>query len=202
MGNICRKFNPGPIRKDYQLLTPSDDVQLEELQDFIDTTYKEFGVYKNDIISCQKDDEVIQTLLKLLPLYKKTKVKYETLDRYTTACPAHVKEALRIEHMKAKKILDTLDIVFLKHIIGEFSTCSEHLSQLLEKFTVDQTTLCDMEKIMNLIDIDEQNSKKLLIDINTTVEDESELLRQLPTPPTTTIIESDTKKILEYNLNE
>lgn len=164
----------------YTLLTSGSDVELEELDNFIETTYKEFGIYKNDIVSRQRDGETVMTLLKLLPLYKKTKLKYQIIERCLPGCPSHVKDALEVEHLKAKKIIETMDIVFIKIIIGEFSVCMDNIDHLLNKFTTDQSTLCDMEKIMNLVEIDEENSKRLLVDIDPVLEESTGLGQRLP----------------------
>lgn len=182
MGNLCNRFFSRQSCSDYQMLITSDHSDVEELNDFIDSTYTEFGIYKTDILAYKKDSDVIETLLKLLPLYKTTKLRLQILERFIPTSPSHVKDTLHIEYMKAKKILETLDIVFIKQIIGEFSTCAEPLDQLLSKFTADQSTLCDMEKIMNLIELDEQNSKRLLSETDP-INDISDL-SQLPAVPT------------------
>lgn len=82
--------------------------------------------------------------------------------------------------MKAKKILETLDVVFMKIMIGEFTICSDNVNQLLNKFSIDQTTLCDMEKINTLIDLDEENSKRLLTEIDPLLHQETGLYQALP----------------------
>nr|ARJ99293.1 U44 [Human betaherpesvirus 6] len=182
MGNCFRRLSlfGQSTQANYEMLCSSDDLESEELTYFLDMTYKDFGVYQNDIISHQKDTETMKTLLGLLPMYKKTKLRHTIMERCLSNCPNHVKDALCVELMKAEKILQTMDVVFMKTLIGEFSMCTDNLNQLLNKFATDQSTLSDVEKINSLIEIDGENSKRLLVELDPILHEETGLYQALP----------------------
>ncbi|APZ76273.1 tegument protein [Murid herpesvirus 3] len=175
MGNCLRAYFKGfstpPTSSDYYLLINDDYPEMSELEDFIESQYKDFGIYKNDIINNRTDNEVFASLYKILPIYKRTKLKYQIIEKYMPTCLPHMRDALQVEYKKAKKILEALDVVFLKSIIGEFSICTDNLDCLINKFSTDQSTLCDVNKILNLVEMDGETSKKILMD--TDVNDES-----------------------------
>ena len=180
MGNcFVKKISSDIFNSNYQMLY-SELSEQEDLLDFLETKYTDFGILKTDILNYERDSETFKTLLQVLTIYKKTKLRYNLIERCLNNCPPHVKDALIIEIMKAKKILETLDVVFMKIMIGEFTICSDNVNQLLNKFSIDQTTLCDMEKINTLIDLDEENSKRLLTEIDPLLHQETGLYQALP----------------------
>ncbi|ANC96584.1 tegument protein UL51 [macacine betaherpesvirus 9] len=184
MGNCFeKKGTSNHFTVNYRVLHPNIS-ESDELLEFLEMKYSDFGLLKHDIINYEKDTETFKTLLQLLPIYKKTKIRYTLMDRCFVNCPNHIKDALQIEVMKAKKILETMDVVFMKMIIGEFSICADNIDQLLNKFSADQTTLCDVEKIKSLIDLDEENSRRLLIEIDPLLHKETGLYQSLPSVPT------------------
>ncbi|AGT99238.1 tegument protein [Suid betaherpesvirus 2] len=185
MGNCVIKtflkvIGRGPGEQaDYVMLETSDNYEKDELNDFLAANFQDFGVYKNDIINYQKDTENFKNLLLILPFYKRCKLRYETIKNYKPKCLPHIKSALHVEELKAQKIIETMDIIIIKLLIGEFALGESNMEQLLEKFAVDQSTLCDIEKILNLVNIDTEVSGKFLTEPLPATED----LDALPVMP-------------------
>lgn len=149
---------------DYVLLKPCADVETTDLENFLKENFSDLGIGPSDISNFARDGDVIKHLLRLLPIYKQCMSKYVFLRQFLSSqCRPHMRSAAEIECQKSKRVLDTLDVVMLKLVIGDFSLSeSEGVEKLLEKFSVDQSTLLEIEKLERLIDMDRQESERLM----------------------------------------
>lgn len=160
---MCRRRVHGG--EEYVLLRPAQDVDVEELQSFLRDNFEGLGIRAIDLTSFSKDSEMTRHLIKLLPVYRQCTAKHAFLKQFLqNQCKPHMRVAAEIECEKSKRILDTLDVMILKLVIGEFSLSSEDgsLERLLEKFSADQTTLCELERIERLVSMDRKESRRLM----------------------------------------
>lgn len=156
-----RKYRDGA---EYIVLKSSDDVDVEELECFLKDNFENLGISMSDLTEIDRESEITRHLLKLLPVYKRCVRRYSRLDKLlSNKCKPHLRNAAEIECQKSKRVVEALDIVMLKLLVGEFSFSEEDsIERLLEKFSVDQTTLCEVSKIVRLIDMDLESSRKLM----------------------------------------
>lgn len=156
--------------EEYILLRPCQDVELSDLETFLRENFSDLGIGCSDLTNFTKDSEVVRHLLRLLPVYKQCMSKYVFLtDFLENRCRPHMRPAAEIECQKSKRVLETLDVVMLKLVIGDFSLSeNEGVDRLIEKFSTDQSTLLEIERLERLIDMDRQESKHLM---NTEVAD-------------------------------
>lgn len=145
-------------------MRPCQDVELTDLEAFLRDNFSDVGIGCSDLTSFTKDSEVVRHLLRLLPIYKQCMSKYVFLsDFLENHCRPHMRPAAEIECQKSKRVLETLDVVMLKLVIGEFSLSeNEGVETLLEKFSADQSTLLEIDRVERLIDMDRQESKRLM----------------------------------------
>lgn len=159
---ICRRR--ARAGDDYILLTTEQDADVVELESFIRDNFSDMGLRAADIATFARDGEVMRHLLRLLPIYKQCAARHEFLAEFLeTRCRPHMRPAAEVECQKSRRIVEILDILMLKLVVGEFSLSeTDTLERLLEKFSVDQTTLCEVEKIERLINMDRHESAKLM----------------------------------------
>ncbi|AEV80766.1 tegument protein UL51 [Aotine betaherpesvirus 1] len=152
------------VRADYVLLKPSVDPDLQELQEFLHEHFDDLGVTSTDLANYTKDREVIGHLLKLMPIYKQCQNKCMFLKGYLSdQCRPHTRPSAEVECRKSQRILEALDVVMLKLIIGEFTISDdESLEKLLDKFSADQATLCEVQRVMGLVDMDVEKSSSIM----------------------------------------
>ena len=71
MGNcFVKKISSDIFNSNYQMLY-SELSEQEDLLDFLETKYTDFGILKTDILNYERDSETFKTLLQVLPIYKK-----------------------------------------------------------------------------------------------------------------------------------
>lgn len=177
---VCkRRIHHG---SDYILLKGDVDVDMADLQHFLKENFRDVGILTNDVASFNKDSEVIKHLLRLLPMYKQCMSKYVFLSGFLdNGCRSHMRKAAEIECQKSKRVLEVLDVLMLKLVIGEFSmTETDTLEKLLDKFSADQSTLCEVEKIERLIDIDREESGRLM---SVDIDRDAAILKKLTSMP-------------------
>lgn len=158
----CRRkrFHGG----EYVLLKPTDDVDLVDLDSFIRENFSNLGIARSDLVEFDRESEVTKHLLRLLPVYRQCMLRHTRLDQLlTNHCRPHLRSAAEVEQRKSKRVMEMLDVIILKLLVGEFSLSDdESVERLLEKFSMDQSTLCEVEKIARLVDLDREKSGKLL----------------------------------------
>lgn len=139
-------------------------VDLDDLEEFVRSTFSDVSITRNDLLAFRRDSEVADRLLRLMPFYKHCAAKCDCLERFLAApCKSHMRPPAEVELQKCKRVLQTLDVIMLKLVIGEFSFAdADSLEGLLEKFSTDQSTLCEVEKLERLIMLDEEESKLLM----------------------------------------
>ncbi|AAM00710.1 tegument protein UL51 [Panine betaherpesvirus 2] len=159
---LCRR-RPAPVA-DYVLLQPSEDVELRELQAFLEENFKQLDITPEDLRSFSRDTEVVNHLLKLVPLYRQCQSKCLFLKGYLAdGCLPHTRPAAEVECRKSQRILEALDILILKLVVGEFvMSDTESLEMLLDKFSTDQASLLEVQKVMGLVDMDCEKSAFML----------------------------------------
>nr|WEG69756.1 tegument protein UL51 [Mastomys natalensis cytomegalovirus 3]WEG69896.1 tegument protein UL51 [Mastomys natalensis cytomegalovirus 3]WEG70036.1 tegument protein UL51 [Mastomys natalensis cytomegalovirus 3]WEG70176.1 tegument protein UL51 [Mastomys natalensis cytomegalovirus 3]WEG70316.1 tegument protein UL51 [Mastomys natalensis cytomegalovirus 3] len=159
---LCRRTIRGG--SEYIMLKSSDDVEMAELEDFIKDNFDNMGISASDLSEIDRESEVTKHLLKLLPVYKRCVKRHTKLERLlANRCRPHLRTAAEIECQKSKRVTEALDIVILKLLVGEFAFSEdESVEKLLEKFSIDQSTLCEVGKIVRLIDMDRESSQRLL----------------------------------------
>lgn len=135
---MCRR-KAAPVA-DYVLLQPSEDVELRELQAFLDENFKQLEITPADLRTFSRDTDVVNHLLKLLPLYRQCQSKCAFLKGYLSeGCLPHTRPAAEVECKKSQRILEALDILILKLVVGEFAMSeADSLEMLLDKFSTDQ----------------------------------------------------------------
>ena len=88
MGNcFVKKISSDIFNSNYQMLY-SELSEQEDLLDFLETKYTDFGILKTDILNYERDSETFKTLLQVLPIYKKTKLRYNLIERCLNNCPS------------------------------------------------------------------------------------------------------------------
>nr|WEG68792.1 tegument protein UL51 [Mastomys natalensis cytomegalovirus 1]WEG68928.1 tegument protein UL51 [Mastomys natalensis cytomegalovirus 1]WEG71156.1 tegument protein UL51 [Mastomys natalensis cytomegalovirus 1] len=159
---LCRRTIHGG--SEYIVLKSSEDVDVAELEVFLRENFENLGISATDLTEIDREAEVTRHLLRLLPVYKRCVRRHTKLDRLlANQCRPHLRAAAEIECQKSKKVMETLDVVILKLLVGQFSLSDDDsVERLLEKFSVDQTTLCEVGKIVRLIDMDRENTKRLV----------------------------------------
>lgn len=158
----CRRtFHDG---SEYVALRSTEDLEVTELEAFLRDNFENLGVSAADLAEIDRDSEVVRHLLRLLPVYKRCVRRSSRLDRLLSShCRPHLRTAAEIECQKSKRVVEALDVVILKLVVGEFSLSDDDsIEKLLEKFSVDQSTLCEVGKIARLIDMDRENSRRLM----------------------------------------
>ncbi|QQL09701.1 Ba100.1 [Baboon cytomegalovirus] len=151
-------------RADYVLLQPSEDMNLQEMQGFFEENFSTLGITPEDLKTFAKDQEVVKHLLKLIPLYRQCQMKCRLLQDYLADnCQPHTRPAAEVENQKSQRILHALDVMMLKLVVGEFSMSEDDtLEVLLNKFSTDQLALCEVQKVMGLVDMDCDQSASIL----------------------------------------
>ncbi|AKT72746.1 Cy100.1 [Cynomolgus cytomegalovirus] len=149
---------------DYVLLRPSEDVNMQEMQSFFEENFGTLGITPEDLKAFANDDEVTKHLLKLIPLYRHCQVKCRMLQDYLAdSCQPHTRPAAEVENQKSQRIMQALDVMILKLVVGEFSMSEDDtLEVLLNKFSTDQVALCEVQKVMGLVDMDCDQSTSIL----------------------------------------
>ncbi|CCE56741.1 M71 protein [Murid betaherpesvirus 1] len=159
---LCRRT----IRdgSEYIVLRADEDVDMAELEGFLKDNFGNLGVSSADLSEIDRESEVTKHLLRLLPVYKRCVRRQTRLDRLlANQCRPHLRNAAEIECQKSKRVMQALDIVILKLLVGEFTLSDEDsVERLLEKFSVDQSTLCEVGRIVRLIDMDRENTQRLV----------------------------------------
>ncbi|AWV68156.1 M71 protein [Murid betaherpesvirus 1] len=159
---LCRRT----IRdgSEYIVLRADEDVDIAELEGFLKDNFGNLGVSSADLSEIDRESEVTKHLLRLLPVYKRCVRRQTRLDRLlSNQCRPHLRNAAEIECQKSKRVMQALDIVILKLLVGEFTLSDEDsVEKLLEKFSVDQSTLCEVGRIVRLIDMDRENTQRLV----------------------------------------
>ncbi|AEV80921.1 tegument protein UL51 [Saimiriine betaherpesvirus 4] len=197
----ARKVDP---RADYVLLKPSEDVELQELQEFLQQHFDQLGVTNGDMSNYARDKSVVEHLLKLMPIYKQCQTKCTFLKSYLSEhCRPHMRPSAEVECRKSQRIMEALDVVILKLIIGEFTMSEdESLEMLLDKFSADQATLCEVQKVMGLVDMDREKSSSMLttssevaeIDLGTVDDAVVSMIKNSPEVPLQPLMEVKVKK--------
>lgn len=151
-------------RDEYVLLKSGEDVEMADLEEFLRDNFNNMGVGPSDLAALSRDSDVMRHLLSLLPVYRQCMSRYVFLDKLLSGqCLPHMRPAAEVECEKSKRVLQTLDVLMLKLIIGEFSIAEgDTLEKLLDKFSADQSTLCEIGKILRLINMDRQESQVLM----------------------------------------
>ncbi|QTT59116.1 tegument protein UL51 [Human betaherpesvirus 5] len=159
---MCRR-KAAPVA-DYVLLQPSEDVELRELQAFLDENFKQLEITPADLRTFSRDTDVVNHLLKLLPLYRQCQSKCAFLKGYLSeGCLPHTRPAAEVECKKSQRILEALDILILKLVVGEFAMSeADSLEMLLDKFSTDQASLVEVQRVMGLVDMDCEKSAYML----------------------------------------
>ncbi|AFX83385.1 B71 [Murid betaherpesvirus 8] len=184
---LCRrKIRDG---SEYIVLRSAEDVDVVELEAFLKDNFENLGITPTDLSEIDREAEVTRHLLRLLPVYKRCVRRYTKLDRLlSNDCRPHLRAAAETECQKSKKVIQALDVVILKLLVGEFSLSDEDsIEKLLEKFSVDQNTLCEVGKIERLIDMDRESSQRLMDKIEPETETSEQamdpFLRELENAP-------------------
>lgn len=146
------------------MLKSSENADVEELEGFLKDNFENLGISMTDLAEIDRESEIVKHLLKLLPVYKRCVRRHSKLDKLlSNQCRPHLRNAAEIECQKSRRVMEALDIVILKLLVGEFSFSEDDsIEHLLEKFSVDQNTLCEVSKIVRLIDMDLESSRKLM----------------------------------------
>lgn len=168
------------------MLKSGEDVDLAELEAFLRGNFETLGISTTDLSEIDRESEVTRHLLRLLPVYKRCVRRHNRLDRLlANQCRPHLRAAAEIECQKSKRVMEALDVIILKLLVGEFALSDDDsVERLLEKFSVDQSTLCEVGKITRLIDMDCESSRRLMDDgASETIDVSDALLRELENAP-------------------
>lgn len=171
---------------EYVVLKSGEDVDVAELESFLRNNFENLGISPTDLTEIDRESEVTKHLLRLLPVYKRCVKRHSRLDRLlANQCRPHLRAAAEIECQKSKRVMEALDVIILKLLVGEFALSDEDsVEKLLEKFSVDQSTLCEVGKIVRLIDMDCESSRRLMDDSGVEAGVSSDaLLRELENAP-------------------
>ncbi|AEV80607.1 tegument protein UL51 [Cercopithecine betaherpesvirus 5] len=159
---------------DYVLLQPSEDMNVQEMHCFFEENFSTLGITPEDLKTFAKDQEVTKHLLKLIPLYRQCQMKCRLLqDFLSDNCQPHTRPAAEVENQKSQRIIQALDVMILKLVVGEFAMSEDDtLEVLLNKFSTDQVALCEVQKVMGLVDMDCDQSTSILDAAGATAMDE------------------------------
>lgn len=134
------------------------------MEAILEERFEAFGLTRHDIDELRRDNSVTAHMLQLLPIYKQCMQNYSVLSKVLKdKCHPHMRSAAETECYKSLRILEVLDVIILKLLVGEFSVPEQDsLNRLLEKFSADQNTLCEVQRIRQLVSMDGLDTQRLM----------------------------------------